>query len=211
MVSIDPKIWGPSAWRLLHDISFYVSTAHDEKIMEKAAAFFKTLRYVLPCTVCQYSFDVHLLHMPFPSKPSDIPRWVFDLHNRVNDSLARRVERPDWETWVAKYPSELARHRLRDVWPFIQSVVEVHPGKGAKGLEAYSENLKSFFEYLWNFLYNMDAYYQDKEILKSILSTNHDEMVLSKNKLRTWVTSIGKQIHSPQYNSTRYCNTTCHV
>lgn len=195
MVSIDPKLWGPSGWRLLHDVSFYISESSDEKIIEKSRKFFGTLRYVLPCTACQYSYDIHLLHLRFPSKKTAVPRWVFDLHNRVNRSLSTPAV--EWGPWAEKYPSEMAQHRLKDAWPFIQSVVE------AKG--TYPE-LRTFFKYLWEFLYKLDAYHSDKEVLKGLAE---DRTERSKREFRDWITSIGKKIHSASYDVAR-CNTACH-
>lgn len=227
MLSIDPKIWGSSAWKLLHDISFHIAYMGDQslkknkkdqqKILKEAHNFFMTLRYILPCTQCQYSFDVHILHIPFPKKTSDIPRWLFDIHNRVNDTLTHPITKPIWDTWVITYPEEMKKHTLRDVWPFIQSVVEVHPDKDTQGMEMYIKSLHTFFTLLWKYLYQMDAYHHesDKAILKKLKNISlpqYDQFMKSKSDLRSWITSIGKTIHSKQLHVSEHqnCTTVCH-
>lgn len=206
MISIDPKLWGHSAWMLLHDVSFYVSFSNDKHIVHKAIAFFRTLTYILPCYTCQCSFDIHLLHMPFPSIKDAFPKWVFELHNRVNDSLEKK-ESPEWNSWSKEYPLQMKNHSLKDIWPFIQCIVEVHPEKSKDGQDIYRDNLEIFFKYLWEFLYKMDAYYEEKDIIREQFNKRKNIHKYSKSGFTEWITSIGKKIHSnvPKIGCSRTC------
>jgi hypothetical protein len=79
---IDPKIWGPSAWHVLHRIA-----ATDDATIDKHH-FFASIRHILPCNMCRMNLEAHLKHLPIPTKNTNnaFPKWVWRLHNRVNQT-----------------------------------------------------------------------------------------------------------------------------
>ena len=90
------KVWGPPLWIGLHAITF----GYPEKIditnkehLEKRKAyyeFFKLVGDVLPCKYCRQSYKEYFTDldpMPFLNNRRDIVRWLFTIHNKVNDKL----------------------------------------------------------------------------------------------------------------------------
>ena len=74
---MDPRIWGPGAWHLLHRIS----------IRNKEKEFYMSLKYILPCDTCRKNIEKHFAKLPFPSNKGHVSKWIYDLHNLVNDDL----------------------------------------------------------------------------------------------------------------------------
>lgn len=152
------------------------------------------LRHVLPCTACQLAYDQHLLHLPYPKDPADLPRWVFDLHHRVNGTT-----RPLWETWSASYPKHLNTSRLKDIWPFLQSVAMCYPtGKRTSYNEVglYQKYVGEFLEMLWEFLANMKGYDKDVKHIQDMIGKNNlHQNIQSRKVFQKWITDIGRKIH----------------
>lgn len=86
-MGFDTTYFGPSAWQLLHLISFDPSVESSDKI--KLLSF---LKYILPCKYCRRSVmkfeQIHGL-----PKPDSEAEWLFDLHNHVNDKLRRQSKK----------------------------------------------------------------------------------------------------------------------
>jgi hypothetical protein len=202
MASIHPRVWGPSAWHLLHDVSFYIAGSDDAWPI--AREFFMLLRHLLPCVRCQLSYDTHLLHLPFPSKKEELPRWVFDLHNRINDSNGVK-ERPVWSEWHIEYPRGMGGRGLRDIWPFVQSIAETYPSGSRIDVKMYQKSASRFLVLLWEMLSNMKGYKHDMELLGDLL---HKNTVHSRRAFQSWITQIGRKMHYTQGDFTK-CDETC--
>ena len=99
-LSLVPYYWGPALWRVL--ASFAAGLKDDmasKQLPEEAVTLFSVLGGVLPCTYCRASyqeFTRQLLHSPHSSSNkamfskllcADLPKFVYDLHNKVNDKL----------------------------------------------------------------------------------------------------------------------------
>jgi hypothetical protein len=71
---MDTRYWGPSGWQLLHLIAFKSPNPEQLLLMVKD---------ILPCKFCRESTArfTHDLPMKEPG------RWLYDLHNMVNDKL----------------------------------------------------------------------------------------------------------------------------
>lgn len=87
---MNPKIWGPYMWFILHIISF--EYPHNPTEHEKNAYrdFFQTLKYILPCKDCRKHYTKHIQQYPITphldSKKTLID-WLVQVHNSVNISL----------------------------------------------------------------------------------------------------------------------------
>lgn len=197
MGGIDPKTWGSSAWRLLHDLSFYVANMNVAAIHEQAKEFFTLLRHVLPCSKCQLAYDRHLLRLPFPVDSKAVPRWVFDLHNRVNKDVKSNSATPSWDMWHISYPREMGEHGLKQVWPFIQSIAETYPIGRLYDKKVYIKSMERFFILLWGFLSDMMGYSKDVSRIRDLIDTDRMLKVLPSAKLfKAWVTMIGRRIYA---------------
>jgi len=74
-MGIDTRFWGPSGWDLYHRIAEH--SAHPENVL-------KRMGEVLPCKFCRKSTIQYIREQPYDGKPV---RWLYDIHNRVNDKL----------------------------------------------------------------------------------------------------------------------------
>ncbi len=157
MRGIDPEIWGPSGWKLLHGITF-------RKGVKVTKTWIMTFRYVLPCCTCQENFRRHTEAL---GDMKHIRRWVYKLHGRVNDMKNKPT--PTYSE-VAKYWHENPL-TWGDVMPFLDAVVETHQGKG----KVNAEKMLQFWQGLLN--------YMGMDVEGSGLSM---KIVESRHELRVW-------------------------
>ncbi len=102
-VSLDPNMWGSALWKVLTGIAFGLKDALGDKALPgEVVTLFTVLGGVLPCTYCRASyhqFTCELLESPPSSSSADLkellgklvcshmPKFVYDLHNKVNNKL----------------------------------------------------------------------------------------------------------------------------
>jgi len=127
---MDTRYWGPSAWRLLHLISFTAKPSNARKV----SAFFWTIPYILPCKFCRESFSEYLEADPIPSTAVDLPKWLWRMHKRVNAKLRLQGQAIDADPSFAAvekiYTERLEMGCTRtnfEGWEFLFSVAEGHP------------------------------------------------------------------------------------
>lgn len=89
-------IWGPPLWRILHTLA---EARHDTPVVSAAriAQWLTTLSSILPCSFCRESYATFLqelqqLHGPLETviASGTLGRWMYDLHEKVNDKLDRQ-------------------------------------------------------------------------------------------------------------------------
>jgi len=89
MPGIDPKVWGPSAWWLLHTAAAKAAasstSSHDLAMFKKMTS---VLDCLLPCETCRENFKAHLARYRWPRTASALPGWVYKLHNSVNEKAS---------------------------------------------------------------------------------------------------------------------------
>ena len=124
---MDTRYWGPSAWRLLHLISFAAKPSN----LKKVSAFFSTIPYILPCKYCRESFSEYLETDPI-SEP--LSKWLWRMHKRVNAKLRSQGQTIDADPSFAAVEKiytgrlELGCTRTNfEGWEFLFSVAEGHP------------------------------------------------------------------------------------
>jgi len=74
-MGIDTRYWGPSGWQLFHYISFHAKNPRQ---------FLIGIKDILPCRFCRESTTKFMSELPDITDPA---KWVYDLHNKVNDKL----------------------------------------------------------------------------------------------------------------------------
>ena len=72
---MDTRFWGPSAWQLFHLIAFKAD--HPDDVLN-------AMKDILPCRFCRESTTQFVKEHPLRGDPG---KWLYDLHNRVNDKL----------------------------------------------------------------------------------------------------------------------------
>ena len=91
---MDPAIWGPHLWFFLHSMSFcYAENRLSPTKTEKKDMyiFLKSLRTVLPCTVCKENYSNYFnLYPPRLNSRKELFEWLVDLHNHVNTEVSKK-------------------------------------------------------------------------------------------------------------------------
>lgn len=86
------SIWGPSAWRFLHAVTFAYPEQPTEEHKQAAKNLFESLRYLLPCGECCNHYcgglDRHSIEPHLDSRAS-LSKWLHAMHNRVNARLGK--------------------------------------------------------------------------------------------------------------------------
>jgi hypothetical protein len=80
---MDTRFWGPSGWQLFHLVAF--RSEHPDDVLNQ-------MKDILPCKYCRASTTEFVQEHPLRGDPG---KWLYDLHNRVNDKLRKQaVEDP---------------------------------------------------------------------------------------------------------------------
>tara|TARA_B100001057_G_C22813944_1_gene936583 strand:+ start:411 stop:878 length:468 start_codon:yes stop_codon:yes gene_type:complete len=87
---MDPKIWGPHFWYVLHITS--LNYPENPSQYEKRAYydFYTSIKDILPCKNCKNHYNTYIMQHPinpFLDKKTDLIQWVVNIHNFVNKSL----------------------------------------------------------------------------------------------------------------------------
>jgi hypothetical protein len=98
---MDTRFWGPSAWQLFHLIAF--KSEHPDDVLND-------MKDVLPCKFCRASTTEFVKKHPLRGDPG---KWLYDIHNMVNDKLRTQCaddpavvnpgEDPSFEEVKARY------------------------------------------------------------------------------------------------------------
>lgn len=90
---MDPKIWGPHQWFMMHTISFTYPeepSPHDKRVYHD---YYASLKEVLPCDACKRHYNTYFLQHPIGphlDRRKDLIAWVVNIHNFVNKQLGKR-------------------------------------------------------------------------------------------------------------------------
>ena len=100
-VSLLPSYWGPALWRVLSSFAAGLKDSlGDKPLPQDVVTLFSVMGGVLPCTFCRASYQKFTREILSESPRlvdikdlfstlvcADLPKFVFDLHNKVNDKL----------------------------------------------------------------------------------------------------------------------------
>lgn len=128
---MDTRYWGPSGWKLLHSITF----SYEEKIKKQYTEFFNVIAFILPCKFCRKSYSEYLLNDPVDASSKDaLTKWLWRIHNRVNDKLRNQglcsTDNPPFSKVRKLYEEKLNQGCSKvhfEGWEFLFSVIEGHP------------------------------------------------------------------------------------
>lgn len=96
------QVWGPSAWRFMHAVSFAYPERPDSDDRRRACAFFSSASEVLPCVECKLHFMKELSDAGaldpgsrvYESRDS-LSRLLVEIHNSVNHRLGKKTKTYD--------------------------------------------------------------------------------------------------------------------
>ena len=90
------KVWGPAGWVFLHacvmGYPVKIDKSNKEHILrkKKTKLFFKTIGHIFPCKYCRDSYHQFIKKHPinkFLDSRKKLARWLYDIHNMVNNKL----------------------------------------------------------------------------------------------------------------------------
>jgi hypothetical protein len=152
---MDTRYWGPSGWKLLHLIA---------AAKRPVKSFWQVLPYVLPCKFCRASLTTYYEALPIPNDPKEYPRWLWKIHNQVNDKLRNQGQSippdPSFESVDQRYNELLAQDCTKtffDAWNFLFCIADNHPGSSPsvpmpdipeKGIQRMSDSEKNKYNVL---------------------------------------------------------------
>ena len=89
-MSLDPKIWGPQYWFVLHTIALSYPMNPNETSKKKYYDFFHNLPLFLPVSNIGNSFSQLLDSYPvtpYLDSRESLIKWIHFIHNKINFSL----------------------------------------------------------------------------------------------------------------------------
>ena len=109
---MHPCIWGPSAWKFLHAITFNYSEHPSDADRQAMIVFFRSLPSILPCELCANHLQEHYKSLPPEDHLADrktVVKWLFDIHNEVNKSLNKPIK--DFNEFISETKKEADYYR----------------------------------------------------------------------------------------------------
>jgi hypothetical protein len=90
MYNINPLIWGPHLWKFMHYLTLAYPDEPSDDDKQKFKTFFLMIGDYLPCEKCRVHYKEHLKITPLTdeilSSRDGLIKWLFNLHNIVNES-----------------------------------------------------------------------------------------------------------------------------
>jgi hypothetical protein len=102
--TISPSFWGPGLWDFLHTISINYPSNPTHDVKRASFTFLMILRKLLPCSNCRNHYIENTSNLN-PEILDDwyyFSRYIFNLHNKVNLSLSKKIIY-DFDFVVRKY------------------------------------------------------------------------------------------------------------
>ncbi len=90
---MDPRVWGPHFWFVLHLISFNYPDNPSTFDKEQHKAFYHSVKDILPCANCRQHYKNYLSQYPIEpnlDRRMDLITWVIQIHNFVNVALGKQ-------------------------------------------------------------------------------------------------------------------------
>ena len=186
MKSINPTVWGPAGWHILHRMSFEFVTVED------AHRFIMSLTHILPCQKCRLNLKIHIDKLPIPHDVKDIPLWMWQLHNRVTHSIGKQTHlkscrQPSFKRVENIYT--LHKKQITEIISnesiFLLSVAETHPGARSVSKE-YVDALFTFItKYVSSLFEDSDKIHIDKNKIRSRISFRELIKTICKSQNKT--------------------------
>ena len=96
------NVWGPSLWHVLHTISFNYPVNPSAEDKKNYYNFMKNLGNVLPCGACRNNYKDNLKKIKLTKEVLEnrkaFSKWVFKLHNHINQMTGKTYEKTFDET-----------------------------------------------------------------------------------------------------------------
>jgi len=88
------SVWGPSAWHLLHTMSFNYPVEPTQEQKHDYRNFVLNLKNVLPCKYCRMNLKTNLKELPLTMEcmknRDTFSRYIYNLHELINRKLKKK-------------------------------------------------------------------------------------------------------------------------
>ncbi len=88
------SVWGPSAWHLLHTMSFNYPVEPTQEQKHHYRNFVLNLKNVLPCKYCRMNLKTNLKELPLTMEcmknRDTFSRYIYNLHELINRKLKKK-------------------------------------------------------------------------------------------------------------------------
>jgi len=88
MQNINPEIWGPHGWKLMHYITLSYPNNPNTDDRKNMYNFFNSIGKVLPCMSCRFNYIKHNKKYPLDQNMlknrKTLVEWLMNIHNEVN-------------------------------------------------------------------------------------------------------------------------------
>jgi hypothetical protein len=103
-MSIGSTVWGPYAWHMLH--AWSIGDEIKEENIHWYYLFYTSFEYILPCPICaQHYKEILETELPLYEEyicRDYIQKWVYQLHNIINENLQKKVSSTDSNVYSYK-------------------------------------------------------------------------------------------------------------
>ena len=114
------SMWGPPGWKYLHSVAHgYPVSPSDYDLLHGNPAgstesaykmFFSLVGKTLPCRLCRGSYVQFVRENPVRTgSREELTRWLWEIHNKVNDKLGRAYKYSDFDSTTNYYESFRAK------------------------------------------------------------------------------------------------------
>ena len=89
---MDPLVWGPPFWFIIHTIAFNYPTAPSSLDKHNHYMFFTNMQFIIPCEICRTHYTAHLRAnpiAPFLESKYSLLQWTIRMHNNVNQQSGK--------------------------------------------------------------------------------------------------------------------------
>lgn len=102
--------WGPPGWKYLHSVAHGYPESPSEYDAQKYKIFFTAVGKTLPCRLCRESYVNFVTENPVRTgSRQELTRWLWEIHNKVNDKLGRTYKTSDFDSTTKYYESFRAK------------------------------------------------------------------------------------------------------
>lgn len=127
-MTLDPKIWGPQYWFVLHTIALSYPIKPNETIRKKFYDFYQNLPLFLPIEEIGNNFSRFLDKYPvtpYLESRQSLVRWTHFIHNKINKALnlptltMEQAMSAYYENYKPKEVIDLEQRKRREKYVFV--------------------------------------------------------------------------------------------
>jgi len=108
---LDPKMWGPHAWKFMEAMVFNYPENPTKKEKDAAIKFFDSLMILLPCEKCRKHYvDNRKKRKIDVTNKDKFTKWFISFHNDVNSMLGKKQF--NYNEIASKYTEECESCKL---------------------------------------------------------------------------------------------------